>query len=258
MNLSGFGFLSERFDPGEGRWHAHRRAQLIHASEGVLTVKTEQGYWVVPPQRGVWILPGVAHQVSSRKGFWLRTLYAEPGAAALPDSCRVVSIDPLVEQLLIAASEFGIDYPSGGPQERLLHVIVDRLPSLSVAPLHLPQPAEPRLRRLAAALMANPADERMLEALAATAGFSGRTAARLFTKETGLSFQQWRRQLRLLAALERLGEGENVTAVAFAVGYEDASSFTAMFKTALGETPARYFRAATDGETRAAMPVHER
>jgi AraC-like DNA-binding protein len=41
---------------------------------------------------------------------------------------------------------------------------------------------------------------------------------------------------------ERLGAGESVSTVALDVGYEDVSSFIAVFKSALGETPARYFR----------------
>jgi quercetin dioxygenase-like cupin family protein len=42
--------LSVPFKPGTGDWHAHRRAQLIHASEGVVTVQTNSGHWVVPPR----------------------------------------------------------------------------------------------------------------------------------------------------------------------------------------------------------------
>lgn len=234
--------LAERYDPADGPWHTHRRAQLIHASEGVLTVRTRSGLWVVPPQRAVWILPGVAHQVSSRRGFWLRTLYAEPGTLTLPDECCVVAVDRLVNELLIAASAFGPRYAPTGPEARLLQVILDRLPTLVVAPLQLATPQEPRIRRIANLLAKDPADARTLDELAAGAGLSARTAARLFLKETGLTFGKWRQQLRLLAALERLGAGESVTSVAFDVGYADVSSFIAVFRAALGETPARYFR----------------
>lgn len=234
--------LAERYEPLEGPWHAHRRAQLIHASEGVLTVRTKEGLWVVPPQRAVWVLPGVAHQISSRRRFWLRTLYAEPGAVPLPPRCCVVAVDRLVHELLIAASGFGPGFPPDGPEARLIQVIIDRLPPLAVAPLHLPQPQDARVRRIADLLVRDPADARTLEDFARKAGVTARTAARLFLKETGLTFGQWRQQLRLLVALEKLGEGESVSSVALDVGYQDVSSFIAAFKAALGETPARYFR----------------
>jgi len=95
---------------------------------------------------------------------------------------------------------------------------------------------------VAEALSKNPADGRKLDELCKNTGLTERTAARLFVKETGLTFGKWRQQLRLLAALERLGAGESVTSAALEVGYADVSSFIAVFKAALGETPAKYFR----------------
>jgi AraC-like DNA-binding protein len=229
-------------DAGPGIWHTHRRAQLIHASEGVLTVHTERGTWVVPPQRGVWVLPKVAHKIAASKRFLLRTLYMEPEIMELPPECCVVAVDRLVEELLVAASVFGPDYGVEGPEARLIRVILDRLPSLQVTPLHLPQPSDPRILRITHMLEANPSDERNIEELANAAGITGRTAARLFTKETCLSFGQWRRQLRLLRALELLGQGASVTRTAVEVGYQDVSSFIGVFTDAFGTTPARYFK----------------
>ena len=39
-----------------------------------------------------------------------------------------------------------------------------------------------------------------------------RTLARLFRRETGMSFQQWRRQLRMTEALARLAQGDTAGA----------------------------------------------
>ncbi len=52
----------------------------------------------------------------------------------------------------------------------------------------------------------------------------------------------WRRQLRLLHALERLASGESVTTVALALGYDSTSAFISMFRRNLGRTPGSYFR----------------
>ena len=229
-------------DAGPGQWHTHRRAQLIHASEGVLTVHTEHGTWVVPPQRGVWVLPNVAHKIAASKRFLLRTLYIEPDAIVLPDDCCVVTVNRLVEELLVAASEFGTNYSPEGPEARLISVILDRLPSLQVAPLHLPQPMDPRILRITRALEADPADERTIEELANDSGITGRTAARVFIKEVGLTFGQWRQQMRLLKSLELLGAGASVTRAAMEIGYSDVSSFIGVFTNAFGVTPARYFK----------------
>ena len=123
-----------------------------------------------------------------------------------------------------------------------MQVAIDRLSALSVVPTGLPAAADPRLVRLTRQLEANPADTRPLAELVAGCGMTERTAARLFLKDTGLSFGQWRQQLRLLKAMEPLSLGRGVTEVALEVGFADVSSFIAVFRQAFGETPARYFR----------------
>ncbi len=234
--------LAERYAAGAGHWHAHRRAQLIHASDGVLSVHSDDGQWVVPPQRAVWVPPGVRHRVSSLKGFGLRTLYAEPHCVQVPAQCTVVAVDLLVDEMLRAAASFGAEYVLNSPQARLINVILDRVPHLHTAPLHLPQPTDLRLKRIADALLVDPANTTTLDQWATRVGATTRTIARQFLKETGLTFVQWRQQRRLLAALERLGAGDSVTRVALDVGYSDVSSFITLFKAAMGDTPARYFR----------------
>jgi len=36
-------------------WHFHDSDQLVYASRGVMTVRTDDGTWVVPTHRAVWI-----------------------------------------------------------------------------------------------------------------------------------------------------------------------------------------------------------
>jgi AraC-like DNA-binding protein len=234
--------LSEQYPAFEGPWHAHRHAQLIYASDGMLTIRTASGLWVVPPRRAVWIVPGEMHRGSAPKSFRLRTLYVELGIAQVPSKCCVVSVDSLLDALLIEASNFGTAYPLEGPEQRLMQVILDRLSTLETISSYLPTPTDARLVRLITILERNPADSRPLDALAVASGMTGRTAARLFVKETGLTFAQWRQQLRLLRAMQSLSLGQSVTNVAGDVGYNDVSAFITVFKDAFGETPARYFR----------------
>ena len=234
--------LTERYDAGTGHWHSHRRAQLIHASSGVLTVHTPAGLWVVPPQRAVWVPPRMRHRVSSLKGFVLRTLYADAARVPVPAQCTVVAVDRLLDELLRVAATIGTDYKRASPEGRVMAVLLDRLPHLASVPLHLPQPQDTRLARITLTLLADPADPTTLAQWSQQVGATTRTIARSFLKETGLTFVQWRQQRRLLAALERLGAGDSVTRVALDVGYGDVSSFIALFKAAMGETPARYFR----------------
>ena len=99
-----------------------------------------------------------------------------------------------------------------------------------------------RLQRVTAALKRQPADERGLAAWAAMAGASARTLTRLFIAETGMTFRQWRRQLRFTVAIERLARREPVTGVALDLGYSSVSAFIEAFRKTFGVTPYRYFR----------------
>lgn len=62
-----------------------------------------------------------------------------------------------------------------------------------------------------------------------------------------MTFSEWRRNMRLIAAVERLEKGEDVTNVALSVGYNSLSAFIEMFKKALGVPPGAYQRSKTNG-----------
>ena len=230
--------LSDRHEQVNVPWHAHRRVQLLHVSEGVLTVRTRTTRFVVPPQRGVWIGSGIEHRIEARSPFWLTTCYVDPDCVSLPPRPVVVAVDRLVDELLIAASRFGGTYPEDGPESRLMAVLLDRLQGLPTSDIALPDPRDERLRRITDRLLLDPALNEPLATLAHKAALTERTAARLFLRETGMTYGRWRQQMRLQRALEHLAVGKSVTQAAFAVGYADVSSFITAFKNLFGRTPA--------------------
>ncbi len=225
------------------RWHEHPRAQLVYAISGVMAVTTGDGVWVVPPERAVWVPGGMPHRVDFPTDVKMRSLWvAAEATQGLPTACCVVTVSPLLRELIRAAVDLPSEYQAEGPEGRLMAVILDQLRVLDQAPLHLPWPEDPRLQRLAEALVDDPARDATLDDWAATAGASARTLARLFVKDTGLTFGAWRQQARLLKALELLAAGQGVTSTALDLGYDSPSAFIAMFKKALGVSPGRYFR----------------
>lgn len=234
--------LREDYPAFEGPWHTHRHAQLIYAADGLLTIRTQAGLWVVPPRRAVWILPGEAHQGFAPRPFTLKTLYLQAGHAGIPEHAGVITVDHLLDALLDEAAGFGGNYPTSGPEARICQVILDRLQKQTPLPSFLPSPKDPRLKTLTSLLEADLDGKHSLPALSTIAGMTSRTAARLFLKETGLSFSEWRQQLRLLRAIQSLSLGQAVSQVAAEVGYSDVSAFIQVFKSAFGDTPARYFR----------------
>jgi len=222
--------------------HFHRKAQLVFASQGVMTVTTEVGSWVVPPQRAVFVPGGTRHEIAMSGGVSMRTLYLSDAAVRrLPAQCFVVSVSPLLRELVLRVIELDPLYAESGPDARLVAVLLDEIEAMHVAPLHLPLCDEPRTRRVIDGLLADPSDARGLEDWARVAGASARTLARSFERETGLRFGVWRQQLRLLRSLELLALGHSVTNVASSLGYESPSAFISMFRRSLGATPKRYF-----------------
>jgi methylphosphotriester-DNA--protein-cysteine methyltransferase len=59
-------------------------------------------------------------------------------------------------------------------------------------------------------------------------------------KETGLGWQTWIGQARILMAMGLLTEGRRVTDVAADVGYASLSAFAHAFAKLAGEPPARF------------------
>jgi AraC-like DNA-binding protein/mannose-6-phosphate isomerase-like protein (cupin superfamily) len=234
--------LRQSYAPTSVAPHQHSCAQLIHAASGVLEVVTDEGRWIVPPQRGVWVPPGTVHQVLSKKRFDLCTLYVSRYLAKpMATHCQVVQVSPLLSELLLKGAELGVEWVRGGAQERLLRVALDQMAFQGTEPLHLPKPKDKRIVRISDALQANPADTTELRGWAQTVGASERTLARIFKDDTGLGFSQWRRQCRLMHAVNMLADGRSVTQVAMDVGYGDMSSFVRDFRLALGSTPGQYF-----------------
>ena len=227
-------------------WHHHYRAQLVFASEGVMTVSTHTGTWVVPPEQAVWMPAGEEHQVVALGRLSMRSLYLHPDACAeLPGEPRVLRVTRLLRELILRLAAFPTFYDVDGMAARLAAVIPDEIRTLEPEPLHLPLPHSRRLTAVTRTLIEEPADARPLSHWATVVGASERTLARHFLNETGMTFGAWRQRLRLVKAVERLAAGAPVTNVALDLGYESPSAFIAMFRRELGTTPGRYLRQGT-------------
>ena len=224
-------------------WHVHARGQLVYAVHGVMMVAADGGQWIVPPTRAIWMPAGIAHLIRCVGVVHMRSLYIRPDAAAdLPARAHAVGVSPLLRELILAATEVEQPYAEQSRDGRLMRLLLDELHSLPVLPLHLPQPADERLRRICTRLGEQPDDVSTLAAWAATLAVDVKTIQRLFARETGMTFGQWRQQARLLYGLERLAVGDKVVDVALALGYDSPSAFAAMFKRQFGETPSAFFR----------------
>jgi len=222
--------------------HAHAWAQLIYASEGVMTVTTDAGSFVVPSRRAVWAPAGAPHSIETTGRVSMRTLYVRPDAAAgARDRVRVVAVSPLLREAVLRVVSLGTLRLGSARDERLLGVTLDELEDTGEAGLELLWPIDHRARGVAARAAAALSSDETLAGLARGSGASARTLERAFRRETGLTFGRWRQRARLLEAMRLLATGEPVSAVAPRMGYRSVSAFVAMFRRSVGTTPGRCF-----------------
>ena len=155
-------------------------------------------------------------------------------AAALSPRCHVLRVSSLLEAALVALSE-------EAPVERtdrvdhLSWLILDEIARAPMTRLALPLPGEARLAALARALIADPGSVRTIDQWGEEMGMSRRTLTRRFRTQTGVSFGEWRRRLRLLSAAARVAEGQPLAKVVADLGYRNVAAFRAMARRHLGE-----------------------
>ena len=232
---------------GAGSWtprHRHDWVQFSYAISGVLGVHTDQGSFFAPPQWGIWIPAGLEHEVMTSMRAEMRSLYVRrEDCPWAPDHCRVLEVTPLARELIKRFCALPANYPeAGGPEQRLVSVLLDQLAELPEVGFSLPLPHHPRLLVLCNELIETPDAEVSVGLWSARLGVSEKTLMRLFQRETGLSFRGWRQRVRLLSSLRVLENGAHVTRAALSCGYESTSAFIAAFKKLFGATPGELFR----------------
>jgi AraC-like DNA-binding protein len=223
--------------------HVHHRAQLVYATSGIVRAITPLGLWMLTPGNALLIGSQIEHELHMVGQVSMRTLYIEPASLApQKHECRVIAVGDLLRATILGMFDAGSD-EAGESRTALIVPLILRLLQDAEDGAHvsrLPLPANTRLRNICESLIAQPASNDTLELWADRVGASSRTVARLFRQETGMSFGQWREQLRLAEAMSKLSIGHPASQVAQDLGYADVRTFTVMFRRAFGSTPQQF------------------
>jgi AraC-like DNA-binding protein len=218
--------------------HAHGADQVIYATRGVMEVSAGQSFWLIPPQFAIWIPARTMHSIRMPSAVSMRTLYLRRGLAPkLPATCAVLHVTPLLRELILEAVEIGELRTRHRMHGALRELLLFHLHKASPVPIFITLPKDSRALAVAHDLIANQAANPSLESLCLNAGASVRTIERVFRKEVGIDFAVWRRQARLMRAVELLAGGSLVKQAAFATGYRQPSAFVEMFRRTFGATP---------------------
>ena len=224
--------------PAATDWHSHPWAQLSYATQGVLSVHTQTGRFLAPPQRAILVPADMPHAVLNSPRTEMRSLYLEPDVVAWAQAhCTVLEITPLLRELISAFGQVPAEYALDGADARLVNVLLDQLQVAPRTGLFLPWPSDPRLQGPCEQLYQNPEQRVSLGQWSGELGIADKTLSRIFQRETGIGFRAWYQRLRLLHALPLLDQGQSVTDVALACGYDSTSAFIAAFRQQLGMTP---------------------
>jgi AraC-like DNA-binding protein/quercetin dioxygenase-like cupin family protein len=219
--------------------HAHAWGQVTYALDGVIRVTVANTTWIVPPQRAIWIPPGALHEVVTLEKARLRALYVHAQAAPFRgERCEVLEVSALLRELVVAL----LDAEAGGAREAMVaRLLLDEVGRSATLPICVALPADKRLKPLCEKLIADPASTLTLDGWAQRAGASSRTLTRLFERELGMGFSQWRQQVRLAHAASLIARGLPLSRVSSELGYASQSAFSAMFRKTFGQSPSAFF-----------------
>lgn len=217
--------------------HAHASDQLVYASRGIMEVTSGKNIWVVPPFFSLWIPARMPHKIRMSSQVSMRTLYLRQGIAGLKPEFRVLHVGALMRELIFATMRAGRLRYNNRTEFAIRELLVAELKRASPLPTCVQLPQDSRALEVARRVFAEPAARSSLGDLCQSAGVSVRTLQRIFQREVGLDFETWRRQVRLMRAVELLVEGRSVKETAFMVGYQQPGAFLALFKATFAMTP---------------------
>lgn len=222
--------------------HAHEEGQLLLVLSGTATVTAEKGFWLTPPGFGVWIPAHTDHGAAYSEASSLINLRLPPSVCtALSAACELVQVTDLLRELAHEVVRLQGQKSEVHTSNLMAQLIVHqaRRPWTGGG-LFVPHGKDRRLRTAIKLVRSAPGAHIQLEDLARQSATSGRTLARLFTHETGMSFRRWLEYFRVVCAIDRLAQGQSITETALELGYQSASSFTTLFTRVLGHPPKRY------------------
>lgn len=222
--------------------HVHDADQLAWIPGGA-RVGVGDARWHLHADHLLWIPAHTEHEMRMIGASAMFSLYLSPELRLPQDRWS----RPLVLPVDAVAAAIIDDLCTRGAAGRRLTSSIDLLLEILSATDEsydtLTVPSDPRARAVATAIIADPHEDRPLEAWARDLGVSTKTLHRAFLADTGLSFRQWRTRARVYAAERLLVEGLSVEEAAAIVGYATSTGFIKAFRQAFGSSPATYIRA---------------
>lgn len=222
--------------------HCHRKAQLLYAPSGCMSITLDNQQCILPPTRAAWIPAGVNHcavmtNVVAYRSIYFDTQHKEEEI----DKLKIIGVNPLLRELIERMAFWPWQMPFS-EQEALVNLFWQELAVAPDETLLLPLPSDTRLRTWLTKLKNEGSTPSPLNEAAQSIGASEKTISRIFSRETGMPYQAWRQQWRLMKAIELLSEHKSVSTVAFELDFSSDSAFISFFRKQTGATPSTYIK----------------
>lgn len=218
--------------------HSHLRHQLLFSAAGSITIELEQALCLLPPRRAVWIPAGTVHRAIMRGVMAYRSLYFSTSLPLSDLPMHIVEVNPLFFEVIERMAFWSWDMPAV-QQASLITVFCEELRAARSENWTLQFPSDPRLDVWLEQLRMGALPPR-LNQLSHRVGACEKTISRIFIRDTGMHYQHWRQQFRLLKAMEMLADGSPGSQVAQHLEFVSDSAFIAFFRQHTGTTPARF------------------
>lgn len=202
--------------------HSHPQAQYCYLHQGGGVITGHDGGGLLVAGQLCLIPAGWAHEFRVLRHSRLSLLYSPQPACT---TFRQLQVNPMLAGLFARLPELG----EGETRDAYLGVLHHELglaPPLA-GQLPLAADLDPRLLRVLERVCQAPSVKVTLEALASDCGASVRTLNRLFARQLGCSFRQWRERVLMGRARQLQHQGMAASQIAGILGYEDPEAFSA-------------------------------
>jgi AraC-like DNA-binding protein len=232
-------------------WHTHDYHQLIFAIDGTTQIETELARYLLPAGRAAWIPAATRHRTLVAAVECPSLYFAPEGMPAAQQRVRILVASPLMREMILHARRWPLGASEADPVAasffRTLGLMCSEWLESELL-LCLPGARHPASKRVMDAVASDPGRATLARVLA-VASMSERTFRRTFARETGMTWQAWLGQARIMEAACQLTHGGRITDVAAEVGYSSMSAFAKAFKQLTGATPAAFRRRAARAPT---------
>ncbi|MDC9597711.1 AraC family transcriptional regulator [Xenorhabdus anantnagensis] len=222
--------------------HTHQKGMLISLNSGMAKlILTDTTYDILTNQI-VWVPAGTPHEVTLKNEAEFRAIYIDQEIFfQLPKEVKIYSATSLMHEIIesICDMSFNSNW-NAGIEYHLQSILIKHLSSI-IKENELPEiPHDYRVNNILSSFLKKEKLPPKLNEFINIVGASERTIHRLFIKETGMNYQQWRQKYRLTLSIKLLLSGKKITEVAYILDFSSTSAFISFFRERLNITPSRY------------------